>query len=1436
MTSFSFAYNVFEKFKRYQLFSILKTLTFIFSYICDGNEKLIVNFFVRGKMGKGKKRLRGGAHTRRSRPHLSSAELEQAMNVINHPRAARQRRRNVLPLPVNPPVPAPAGMPLNSDSGSETSEDEGWLPQSNGMPVHVNIHSTHVGPILPYDTTEVLDPNQLYTDPREAIEWVFSNGLVNPHNGKLYLSSLENALNEIRHSNHTMQSERVYKPVEFAENEIWRLKYGSDNSIFPIYTNLGYLLIPGRDIRDLPLYMMIYILLRLSQVPARGSFAPMVSINDGPAVPINGITIDNRTIPWDDVRRIFNTMIGGFITLVNGNDNYIVEWTGSVESGLYIILKLNKPVKFLLSFFEFHSVQHGGRWTPEIGELLKKVCGTSVVTVMNKEDDKCLIYCLVMGLLIVATKNTLIFGRGKTGVEPYEVTGKGLYYFTSENFTPLIERMRELARCIFPPIYSEGDVPVLYQYVEDIDRRVGTSVSTKKFKETFEELESFLLPQKVCGVDVYGIDFNINKHVYPLYISKTREPLIQLICVTPKDAGFSHYGVITNFQRLMKTTGGKQFFSCSKCGLTFYHRRSLTDHACVTRVREGDSGLGYHFSSKDARKNIDPIVGSCTKCRLDFTDEFRYEYHKKHCLMEGITGYKHVQLVKYGEGAPPFLTGDRVDMEQEDKHVANRRVMYADFESTIDPESGEHSFMSYGLYDWDRDIYYDGGCLLDFLSMLEHLAFEGGQEHLYVFFHNAMGYDANFILRSVLGNHFYDTWGIQVIMKSMNRLQKLVFYIKHEDGEMRQIHICDTYLFLTLSLDRIVSSIRKQTIEENKTIFERFFMVFKRHWSFVSEEDIDHILRKNIFPYKFFTSPDKLNTPIEEFFEIFKPKEENLKYFSERVTIEDLAEGMEDTKHVMDVFRCTTARDYHDLYLRCDVLQLADVFDRSMNILWESHHIHLTKYLGMPSASWAAFLRHDPNLKIQLYVDTFYAEFFKAMTRGGITSAPLRHAVADDRHSIIYLDVNGLYPHVMQAYNFPMGDFSFIPMGYEGEMCEIKLLELFNTFNERGNFGMAFCVDMHFPSTVKKLTDMYPFAPEHRRIYKEYFTNLETKELSPYLKRWSEANENQPMKEFKGLVCTLYDKEKYCVHWRLLKFYMEHGVKITKVWFAVSFTEGDYLASYVRKNIAIRNTRKDELGKTLYKLISNALYGKTYESPIKRNTYEIIRDPVKVQGMLEEGRVSAIQAVNDNAWIVRVEGEEIVLDKPTYIGACVCEFSKLHMYTLLYDKLCSIFPSAPGDKGCELVYTDTDSFIVRVRHPDGVGSSPADLFSYIRSKDPTLIGPVGGQVKSETGEEETIQEIYALRSKVYAYKTTGGHIGKRAKGTTHDAQDMQLEWETYQRAFESLTSIDTRNVQFVRETFKVVSIDVFRQSLSVNDGKRYICEDGTHTHAFGYDL
>ena len=1388
------------------------------------------------------KRVSGGAvETRSKRQALTSADVSSAINRINHP-PPRHRQQPAAVAPVR-----------------------------RGGFSHLSI-------------SRELDPDQggFYITPFEVINYLDNRVPSLFEGNRLNLRKVAQMFHNIETSgqaylNFWPQAQR--DDPAFVENEI--LKMVSDDQqhnrkwIFPMLvgSDKSTLSIPSKDVFDLPVYVLLYILKRLTQFPkGYPSFTigyNLGVIGDNTIYPINRengevIKVVNGYISGSDLSKIYMTIIRQFASFLN-NSGVDMSWNGSEDSGTRVMLinlaGPNVRLHLKLKFTPTASVSHAHGWTQQVEDMLEASVGSSVISVRNRDDNKCLIYCIIIALIMKFKEGSArIFGQGTMMVEPSTVYAKGMYMFFDDTneITILIKR---LCRLLLPPNYSDGPVDPLIKYIEDIDKKAGTMISIEEFRKEFSEIEEKLIPDGICGIDVYGIDYNVNKHLYPLYISKNRGKVIELLCVTPLDTRCSHYCAIVNMEKLLKNTGGKQFFSCSKCGASFYHKRLLRDHKCPVNIDntevEGDGG--YHYSSKNVDRECDIVCGVCSKCRLCFTDEFTTEYHKKHCFMEGKTGYRHVQLVTYKKGEHPMLNGEEIDMEEEEKHVRRRRIMYADFESSINPETGEHSFMSYGIYEFKSGVYKCGYNLHEFLEFILNVAYHNEEDQIYVYFHNAMGYDANFILRHVLQTPEYASWGIQVIMKSSNKLQKLVLHT-HKGDKSRAIHIGDTFLFLTLSLERLVASIRKDDVKINMENFDHFFKIFKKRYPFANNMEIDHILRKNIFPYKFFSDASKLRTPIDDFTRIFEPRENNLQYFSERVTLDDLANGYADTKSVIKTFKCETARDYHDLYLCCDVMQLTDIFDRCMKTLWESHHIHLTKYLGMPSASWAAFLRNDPTMSIPLYEDTFFAEFFQGMIRGGITSAPLRHAVADENHSIIYLDVNGLYPYVMQAYDFPCGHFTFMPFGWGEELSKVKLNEYFKLFEEEHK-GMCFCVDLHIPPEVKKLTDMYPFAPEHRKIYKEYFSNPDTKEMTPFLQKWSDANNGAKMSEFTGLVCTLYDKEKYNVHWRLLKFYMEHGVVVKKVYFGVMFDEGDYLRSYIRKNIEIRNTRKDELGKTAYKLLGNAIYGKTFESPFKRNTFEIVRDQVKLQGLLEEGNVAAVIPItkldpivpgdinNENdeednidtidmaptiAWIVRFDGEDIILDKPTYIGAVVCEYAKLHMYTLLYDKLMKIFPGTEDDIGCQLVYTDTDSFIVRVRHPPGVTSDSKTLFEYIKEQDPDLIGSIGGQVKSETGED-TIQEIIALRSKVYAYKTKSGHEDRRAKGTTGWGQD-QCEFEVYKDVLYNLKSFDTHNMQILRRVFKLASLDVVRQSLSANDGKRQILDDGIHTHAFGYDI
>lgn len=1194
------------------------------------------------------------------------------------------------------------------------------------------------------------------------------------------------------------------------QHAVWVfLYYGKNTARCVLEDELYALEVPMEHVANLTVSVMMYIFQFCQNLPpnAAGKFLDVFGsvgspfFNPPPPLIVLMNESDHFLLYQNEVsmrsitRLFFNTM-KLFRRVYNDNEDPrspVAEYWDDRDSGEVILLQNGPPITFVLTCRDAMVHHVGSKWTPALEEALKaEFPKGGIACVRNETDSLCLLYAIAMGIVLLKLRNFFSTNNRFIDVD-------ALSYRIHCLMGPDFENSRRILRAIRDRV--PGDL------CDAIERARARRYTTRELCVIMKKIEDEFIDEEFA-LDVYALNVgspSIPHKVYPCYIS--RRTTAQRINIANISFGeMYHYCVFTNLREVFSRTRGKIFYTCSKCHQTFYTMNVLGKHPCV-----GSDVSDYSWNRVDVPDGT-RSAGVCEKCHLKFDVPEEYEYHRHHCFMAHRSGSRYVKLSEKEE-----LCGGGAEGEEEDS-LADRKLLFADFESCI-KEDGFHEVMSYGLYDVEGHQYIHGYCLEDFMDVV--LQISKRHKEIHVYFHNAMNYDANFILRYVLERHV--DWSISVIMKSSTKLQTIKFL--YMDGKtQRRIRIGDTYHFMTMSLSRIVNSIRKDDVEANMRAFPLFFETFHTEYPGVANAEIDRVLYKNVFPYKFFVRPECLDTPLSAFRMIFEPREENLAYFSEGVTVQELAENLPQFDYICRTFGVRDARGYHDVYLLCDVMQITDVFLKARESLMETHHIDIAKYIGMPGASWHAFLKLSPDMRLPLYRNTKFAEFFAHMTRGGVTSAPLRYAVADETHSILYLDVNGLYPYVMQQYKYPQGKMEWMVFRDIKGGLEEYLQQYFFPLLEASGRGACLCVDLGVPDWLKEKTDQFPFAPEHRVLKDEYYD--EGGVMYPYLRRWSEANGGARMQAFVGLVGTLYDKKEYGVHWQLLKWYIEHGMRVTKLHFAVIFDEGDYLKNYVSLNISIRNTRTDELGKMVYKLLGNSIYGKTFESPFNRGKYLIIRNREKLTGLLEEGNVSLITPIDHENCVVKMDAEDVVLDKPTYIGACVTEYAKLHMYKLFYDQLGSVFP------GVELVYTDTDSFIVRVEHRAGM-TSP-ELFKYIEEKCPGMIGNIGGQVKSETGDD-TIAEVVALRSKLYAYVTKHGKIGKRAKGTTAAAQDTELSWETYKQALFDLKAVPTHNMQFQRSGFQIRTVEMVRQSISVNDGKRYICEDGIHTHAWGFN-
>ena len=92
----------------------------------------------------------------------------------------------------------------------------------------------------------------------------------------------------------------------------------------------------------------------------------------------------------------------------------------------------------------------------------------------------------------------------------------------------------------------------------------------------------------------------------------------------------------------------------------------------------------------------------------------------------------------------------------------------------------------------------------------------------------------------------------------------------------------------------------------------------------------------------------------------------------------------------------------------------------------------------------------------------------------------------------------------------------------------------------------------------------------------------------------------------KKLICDWADKKNYLIHYRMLKFYVRHGMKINKVHSVISFKRSKWLEKYIDFYTQKRNQAVNDFEKDFYNSLNNAFYGKAMANVKNRCKIEII--------------------------------------------------------------------------------------------------------------------------------------------------------------------------------------------------------------------------------------
>ena len=547
-----------------------------------------------------------------------------------------------------------------------------------------------------------------------------------------------------------------------------------------------------------------------------------------------------------------------------------------------------------------------------------------------------------------------------------------------------------------------------------------------------------------------------------------------------------------------------------------------------------------------------------------------------------------------------------------------------------------------------------------------------------VFFHNMKNYDGHLIIQNA--EKLSNKKKIDVIAQNSEKFINIGF---------DSLSVKDSFSFITASLEKLVSMTKYDNADEK----DRSKWVLRENWQnnfrYSSKNDIiktekclDLLTEKGVYPYDYMNAFDKLND------EQLPSKEQ----FYSRLTEEDITtDDYNKAKQIWKHFGIKSMGEYHDLYLKTDVLLLTDVFENFRDMSCLSYYgLDPVYYYTLPNFAFDAMLKLT-SVEIDLVYDQEMYEMIEAGLRGGMTQTTCKKVEANNKYMgsdydknkassyINYLDANNLYGLSM------IQKLPYRNLKWDDKITEDDIINYNN-----GRTGHILEVDLEYPKKLHDLHNDYPLAPEVMNVKSNMLSEKQV-EIYKLINGSKEPKDEKTNK----LILNLNEKNKYVVHIRTLEFYLKHGLKLKKIHRAIKFEQKEISKPYIEFNTEKRKNARNDFEKDIFKLLNNAVFGKTMEDKRKHLDFEIVSDEKRLMKCVNNPSFKHSHIINENLVGVEKQKPKLKLDKPIFIGMSILDLSKQHMYRFYYD----VMKPKYGDN-IRMVYTDTDSFVFHTKTDD----------------------------------------------------------------------------------------------------------------------------------------
>ena len=276
-------------------------------------------------------------------------------------------------------------------------------------------------------------------------------------------------------------------------------------------------------------------------------------------------------------------------------------------------------------------------------------------------------------------------------------------------------------------------------------------------------------------------------------------------------------------------------------------------------------------------------------------------------------------------------------------------------------------------------------------------------------------------------------------------------------------------------------------------------------------------------------------------------------------------------------------------------------------------------------------------------------------------------------------------------------------------------------------------------------------------------------------------------------------------------------------------------------NTNLRAKAKNEFQKDFFKLMNNAVFGKTMENIRKHVNIKLVNNKKQAKKLVAKPNFERCTIFNENFIAIHMKKTCVVYDKPVYLGMCILDLSK----TLMYDFHCNYIKKKYREKA-KLLPTDTDSFAYEIETEDFYKDISEDMEAKFDTSNYAKRHPSGipkgvnkkviGMFKDKCGGK-IMQEFVGLRAKLYSYKMYEGDEAKKCKGVKQSVVHNEITFKDYKDCLfgKQTDGKQMRTMNIIRShRHEVCTEQVNKIALSAEDDKRVVLENKINTFAYGY--